>query len=354
MEDNPNWYTIKLDKSTEGKTDNYNITWTIPMFKQLMKTKPMATEFIAGGIRTPKYTIVDVPDTPFQLMVGFFGLKTILMDIYYLTSTSSYMKWSLDCVLGDTSNKASEEFRNIQANEWQYCEGDKFTNDFNISTNDSNCTESLRLSFKFTVTHAVKADACNNIHLPYIQLSEDFGNLLTDDSLSDVTMKSDEGIEFRVHKSVLSVRRAHFEHNTTESITNVVEAPWETEVLRDVLTFVYKGEVPRVDDAPDKLLAAADYYQLMGLKSLCEEALYKRLTVENAIETLQLAELHSANSLSQSILKFIKDGRFKLVTKTQGWAHTQSVEIIKRICEYVTADVIDDILAAALMDINIE
>ncbi|KOB72215.1 Roadkill [Operophtera brumata] len=313
MEDNPKWYTITQDKSTEGKTDIYKVKWTIPMFWKLLKTKPMAAELIAG-VRAPKYSIIQVPGTPFQLMVGFFGLRTLLIDFYYLSSTSSCMRWNLECILGPSCNTFMKDFMKIQANEWQYCQGVKLTND-NLDKGSSSA-EPLILSFKFMVTHAEKAEACNNTHLAYIQLSEDFGNLLNDDSLSDVTITSAEGVEFRVHKSVLAARskvlRAHFEHNTKESITNVVETQWETEVLRDVLMFVYKGVVPRVDDAPDKLLAAADYYQLDRCKSLCEEALYRRLTVENAVDTLQLAEMHSAKSLVQSTLGFIQNGRAKL------------------------------------------
>ncbi|KOB69555.1 Roadkill [Operophtera brumata] len=350
MEDNPNRYKIRQDKCKEEETDIYNIQWIVPIFNKLLGTKPMAR-----GFRTPRYTVVEVPNSIFQLKMCFFGIKSEVMEIYFLTSTCVFLKSSLDVSLGDFSKNYLKDYRTVQANEWQYCAALKNIINANITVNDPG---SLNLSFKFTVAQAIKAAVCNSIPLPYTQLSEDFGTLLTDDIYSDVTMKSADGVEFRAHKSVLAVRskvlRAHFEHNTKESITNVVDTPFETEVLRDVLTFVYKDEVPRVADAPDKLLAAADYYQLERLKNLCEEALYKRLTVDNAIETLQLAELHSANTLGQSTLGFIKNRRLKLVTKTEGWANVQSVEIIKKICEFITADEIGnaDILAAALNDIE--
>ncbi|KOB75360.1 Roadkill [Operophtera brumata] len=180
------------------------------------------------------------------------------------------------------------------------------------------------------VSQAQKPTVCSNTSSPYTELTKYLGNLLADDSFSDVTMKSVEGIEFRAHKMILASRsevlRAHFQYNMKE---NVVETPWEAELLREVLTFIYTDMAPRVDHAPDRLLVAADYYQLMRLKSLCEEALCKRLTVENAIATLQLAELYSANSLSQSTLEFIKNGRAVLIIKTEGWANIKSLELTK-------------------------
>ncbi|KOB68552.1 Roadkill [Operophtera brumata] len=341
MEDNPDptMYTLKLDKSTEGDTDIYNITWTIPMFGQLLKTKPILNRY-----DTTRRTVVEVPDTPFQLKMDFFGIsKSELIVVHHLVYTSSYVKWSVEYKRGGTSRTFSKDnYMTLQANRWEFC--------FSMSYGDKNNileTEPLHLFFKFTVSHAV----CRNIPLPYIQLSEAFGTLLTDTVYSDVTMKSAEGIEFRAHKAVLAVRsevlRAHFEHNMRESITNVVETPWETEVLRDVLTFMYTDKAPRVDDAPDKLLAAADYYQLDRLKSLCEEALNNRLTVENAVDTLRLAELYSLSSLRLSTLNYIKNYRLKLVKETQGWKNIKSVEFIQRIYDFIFADQINkiDILA---------
>ncbi|KOB70281.1 Roadkill [Operophtera brumata] len=307
------------------------------------------------GYRIPRYTVVEVPGTSFKLKVGFFGVTPELMEVYYLTTTSYFIKLSLN--VRDQQSFTRDffvEYQAVQANEWQHSAA--LDNIRDIDRGRYN--RPLLIYLKFTVSQAIRV-VCHNIPLLHTpQLSEDFGTLLTDTGYSDVTMKSGEGIEFRAHKAVLAVRskvmRAQFEHNTNEIITYVVDTLWETEVLRDVLTFVYTDKAPRVDDAPDKLLAAADYYQLMGLKSLCEEALYKRLTVENAVETLQLAELHSANSLMQSTLAFIKNGRAKLVTETEGWANIQSVAIVKSMYNLIVADDTNDILAVALNEIGLK
>ncbi|KOB68550.1 Roadkill [Operophtera brumata] len=347
-EDNRNRYKVKLDsKSTQEVTHTYNITWTIPRFEELLNT-------IVSGLCTPGYTVVNVQDTPFQLKVGISVMNTqMAVEIDYLIDTSSFVRLSMDvkCGCGSFSKAFSNE-QTVQGNEWKR---GAVLNDPKQLLSRCSISETLKLYFCFTVSQVV-----HNVPAPAPRLSEDFGTLLNDASFSDVTMKSAEGIEFRAHKSVLAARskvlRAHFEHNTKESITNVVETSWESEVLRDVLTFIYTDKAPRVDDAPDKLLAAADYYQLDRLKSLCEEALHKRLSVENAVYTLQLAELHSSNSLMQSTLAFIKNGRTELVTKTEGWTSIQSVGILKRMYEFITAgETINfekDVLAAALTKIN--
>ncbi|KOB52227.1 Roadkill [Operophtera brumata] len=352
MEDNPNRYTVEQEKSTdaEGETDIYNITWTIPMFGHLLETKAME------GFRSPRYTVIEVPDTPFQLKVAFFGLHADLMEVYYLTTTSSIVKLSLKIRYEHNFNRdISVDNQAVQANEWQRSAALNYLG----SIDRNRYSRPLLMYFKCTVSQARKV-VCRNIPLVHTpQLSEDFETLLTNTGYSDVTMKSVEGKEFRALKAVLAVRsnflRAHFLHNSIESVEIfVMETPWETEVLKDVLTFMYTDKAPRVDDAPDKLLVAADYYELLGLKSLCEEALCKTLTVENAVETLQLAELHSANTLKQSTLAFIKNGRAKLVTKTEGWANIQSVEFIKRIYDFIVADDSTDILAAALNEIGLK
>ncbi|KOB72721.1 Roadkill [Operophtera brumata] len=345
MEDNPNKYTIEQEKSTE---ETYNIKWTVPMFRQLLISGPMASRYLS-----PRYTVVKVPDTPFQLKVCFYGKSTEFMEIYYMTSTTSEIKSSLTIRWGTAiihNDSMGYTAQTVPANEWQFSAA---VNNLNQLQSKYHYKDNLQLRFEFKVSQVV-SDNSHDTPQPHTpQLSEAFGTLLTDTVYSDVTMKSAEGVEFRAHKNVLAVRsevlRAHFEHNMRESITNVVDTSWETEVLRDVLTFVYTDKAPRVDDAPDKLLAAADYYQLMGLKSLCEEALYKRLTVENAVDTLQLAELHTANTLMQSTLQFIKNGYAELVIKTEGWTKVQSVEFIKKMYEFIMASENNnvDILAAA-------
>ncbi|KOB73665.1 Roadkill [Operophtera brumata] len=277
-------HKITVKKSTVAQTVTYDVSWIIPKFKELLSTKTMA-----GGIRLLSSSVVKVPHSELQLKITFYGSKSQNMEIFYRTTSSVVLKMSLHLKMSCISNNFTEDFHTIEANEWQCCTKSIDTINLTYTFKD----EELCLFFIFYISKSSQYVFDNKVD----ELCDDFKKLLTDDSYSDFTIKSAEGVEFRVHKNVLAIRskvlKAQFEHNTKESITNLVETQWETEVLRDVLTFVYTNKAPQISEHPEQLLGAADYYQLDGLKSLCEEVLIKRLTVENAIDTIQLAELFS-------------------------------------------------------------
>ncbi|VVC97095.1 unnamed protein product [Leptidea sinapis] len=174
-------------------------------------------------------------------------------------------------------------------------------------------------------------------------MGNDFESILDDGMFSDVVMKSVDGTEYKVHKVVLASRslvlKAHFAHHTTESVTNVIESPFEAHVLFEMLKFIYSDKASGVHDIPEKLLAAAEFYQLSRLKTLCEDALHKKLTIENVLETLELADLYSAKTLKQLSLEFIKYYQSEmLITKIKAWSNIKSIDLIKTIYEYIMVD----------------
>ncbi|XP_068622985.1 speckle-type POZ protein-like [Battus philenor] len=325
---------------TEGQTKINTILWTINDFINLLENKSVR-EF-----RTDKSKdqTVDSTDSRIQLKMQFLGHDNDIIEIYYISPVPVFVKSILTICLKRFEERSIviKDYHTVDGHKWQYLAtlykrditGYDGSDIFLLSDG------SLRLKFQFMISNDIKVECRSNV--PEAQLSNDFENLLNNGLFSDVTMKSAEGNEFKVHKAVLASRsvvlKAHFEHNTVECHTNVVESPLESEVLREVLTFIYSDKSPRVNEIPEKLLAAADYYQLSRLKSFCEEALHKKLTVNNVIETLQLADLHSAKTLKRLSLEFIKDGQARLITKTEGWANFKSVELIKSIYEYIMAD----------------
>lgn len=333
---------INYTTRTEGQTKINTIIWSVPNFINLLENKT-TREFRTEKSKDP---ILELTESRFQLKMQFLGRDNDIIEIYYMSPTAVFLKSILTICLKRFEERSIviKEYHTVHANKWQYL-ATLFKRD--IASYDGRdifllSDGSLRLKFQFIVSNDIRVDRS---YVPETQLSHDFENLLQNGLFSDVIMKSAEGVEFKVHKAVLASRsavlKAHFEHNTKECHTNVLESPLDTDVLREVLTFIYSDNAPSVVESPERLLAAADYYQLSRLKSLCEEALHKKLTVENAVETLQLADLHSANTLKQLTLEFIKDGQAKLITKTEGWAKVKSVELIKRIYEYIVTDDID-------------
>ncbi|XP_023950780.2 speckle-type POZ protein-like [Bicyclus anynana] len=330
-------YTIRM----EGQTKINTLIWTVPCFIKLLENKTVRefrTDKLDHGNRDIKSGI--------QLKLQFLGQENEIIEIYYLSPNPVFLQSILTVCLKRFEERSIviKEYQTVQGNKWQYL-ATLYKRD--IASNNGSDTfllidGSLRLKFQFKISNNIKVERSN---IPETQLSYDFENMLLTGLFSDVIMKSAEGNEYKVHKAVLASRsvvlKAHFEHSTIECQTNIVESPLEAEVLIEVLKFIYSDKAPRVDEIPERLLAAADFYQLSRLKSLCEEALHKRLTVENVIETLQLADLHSAKTLKLLTLEFIKDGQAQLITKTEGWAKIKSIELIKTIYEYIMTDDIE-------------
>ncbi|KAI0615951.1 TD and POZ domain-containing protein 5, partial [Pyrenophora tritici-repentis] len=142
-------------------------------------------------------------------------------------------------------------------------------------------------------------------------LTDDLGELWENSLFTDCCLLV-AGHEFRAHKAMLAARspvfRAMFEHQMEERLTNCVEMhDLDPHVFKEMMGFIYTGKAPHLHShsmACD-LLAAADRYGMEGLMVLCEDALSRNLSVENAAHTLILADLHSAQQLKTQALDFI-------------------------------------------------
>ncbi|XP_011873523.1 PREDICTED: speckle-type POZ protein A-like isoform X2 [Vollenhovia emeryi] len=141
------------------------------------------------------------------------------------------------------------------------------------------------------------------------EVLNNLGLLLENEKFCDV-MLTVRGKEFQVHKAILvaqsPVFNVMFENEMKEKKTNQVDIDdMDPEVLEEMLRFIYTGKATNLEKMADGLLAASDKYQLNTLKVLCQEALCKSLTIENAAEILILAELHSADQLKAKAIDFI-------------------------------------------------
>ena len=96
-----------------------------------------------------------------------------------------------------------------------------------------------------------------------IKLSNDFGDLMSDSTLSDFTIIV-KSKEFKVHKAVLSVRspvfRSMFLSNMKEAADNETEiTDIEPSTFEKLLGFIYRGKIPKdLDNYAMDLFVAAD------------------------------------------------------------------------------------------------
>ena len=109
------------------------------------------------------------------------------------------------------------------------------------------------------------------------------------------------------------VFRAMFKSNMLEKNTRRIEVPdLRPEVVSDMLTFMYTGKTPNLDQLVEDLLTAADKYQLDQLKSVCVENLCKKIDVENCIGVLILGDNYQTDQFRKSSLQFIERNRRKI------------------------------------------
>ena len=155
-------------------------------------------------------------------------------------------------------------------------------------------------------------------------LTDDLGELWENSLFTDCCLLV-AGHEFKAHKAILAARspvfRAMFENEMKESLKNPIEImDLDLDVFKEMMGFIYTGKAPHLHShsmACD-LLAAADRYGLEDLMVMCEDALCRSLSVENAAHTLIVADLHSTEHLKTQALHFIIVYASE-VSKTSGW-----------------------------------
>ena len=106
--------------------------------------------------------------------------------------------------------------------------------------------------------------------VPDCRLSDDLGQLYESSQFADVTLAC-EGREFHCVKALLVARSqvfaAMFEHDMEEAKHNRVEVKdVDSEVMDQMLRFIYTGKAPDLERMAAELLAAADKYALDRLK----------------------------------------------------------------------------------------
>ncbi|XP_073839858.1 TD and POZ domain-containing protein 4-like [Musca autumnalis] len=173
-------------------------------------------------------------------------------------------------------------------------------------------------------------------------LSNDFAKILANQEFSDVTIvAAQEGSEFKAHKSILCARSivfaTMFRHDFEESKTNHITIDdISGKVIQEMLNFIYTNRKIPEEMAAD-LYYAANKYQLMGLKNMCENILRKTMDKTSVLDILLLAERSSNERLKTSaleyIIKYIKD-----IKKTPKWEEFQKTNpqlIYEILCKVV-------------------
>jgi hypothetical protein len=140
-------------------------------------------------------------------------------------------------------------------------------------------------------------------------IANDLQKLVNDKKYSDFVFIVDNKKIF-AHKNILSVRskvfEAMFANDMIESHVNkCVIQDVEFEVFEELLTFIYTGKSPKAYSIADKLIAAAEKYEILDLKEICEDIVFNCITNQNAIQRLITADKYNAMKSIDKIIDFI-------------------------------------------------
>ena len=142
-------------------------------------------------------------------------------------------------------------------------------------------------------------------------------SMFLSDELSDVKLVTRCGKVLKAHKIILASRSqtfaAMFGHDMLENKTNSVEITDVVhEVLKEMLRFIYMGQVENMETVASDLFIAADKYDIQDLKSKCANYIANNINVENAIQIFELAAKYNAGQLKSRAMNFLKSNIAKM------------------------------------------
>ena len=210
----------------------------------------------------------------------------------------------------------------------------------------------LTFHFELTVHHEAsddvsikeKEDVNNSSKLKRIkEVGESFVKLLDDKDLTDMTIKCGAQ-DFPCHSLVLSARsqvfKAMFQASMKErEEREVIIEDIKPVVFAEMLHFIYTGETKgnTFEEIGIELLAAAEKYELLSLKEICEDNLCSGLTNSNAVQYLILGYLYKAFKLREKALKKVATNMASIV-KTEAFKELKQypdilIDILKVVAE---------------------
>uniref|UniRef100_A0ACD5YYY4 Uncharacterized protein n=1 Tax=Avena sativa TaxID=4498 RepID=A0ACD5YYY4_AVESA len=174
---------------------------------------------------------------------------------------------------------------------------------------------------------------------PPFDLHGPLGEVIWNKQKPDVKIVAGGGETFAVHRWVLEARSPAFKEDLSlasaggelridDMDANVCKAVLQfiyTDKLDlHLLRFIYR-EIPGTDlleatRMAERLLVAADRYELEKLKQICETALLPTIRLSSVAATLALAERHRCPELKKACIQFLSSpGNLKALVETDGF-----------------------------------
>uniref|UniRef100_A0A0N5BNA5 BTB domain-containing protein n=1 Tax=Strongyloides papillosus TaxID=174720 RepID=A0A0N5BNA5_STREA len=159
--------------------------------------------------------------------------------------------------------------------------------------------------------------------VPQSCLSLDFIKMLySTKAFSDCTIKVGN-TKNKAHKIILAAQSPLFHKIFNNPLkkpnTDVIEIKYfRVEVVKEMLKYIYTGEISDMQSMASELLEIAVKYKLDKLKEISERFLCGTLDIENVCKRFALSEKLSIESLKECCLELILENK-EWITKTDEW-----------------------------------
>ncbi|XP_033224573.1 speckle-type POZ protein-like [Belonocnema kinseyi] len=324
-----------LDGNFFTKIKNTRLTyhWNIGDFDQMMATKSV--------IKSESFLIKNIPD-----LRWYFSLTQFTDDKVgtSLAGAKRYISVYLNCVgSNEALIKLILKFTMINADN---------SHGYNSSLIDNSPTESQSYGFEKYISHdslmnirnlykssndidfSVEIDVStyvNSLKKPVYSCQSgdqcldcgpiietlNFDILFENSDFSDLTLIcQDERIP--VHRAVLAARSKSFYDKFKSLQSNELQIQIDLPILRELLSFMYTGNCPNLQNYVEELLEAATYCKMPDLRCFIEQTLIGSINLENAADRLVRAEDHDLKNLKHCAMVFIKLNVQEII-KTDGF-----------------------------------
>ncbi|XP_073355620.1 BTB/POZ and MATH domain-containing protein 1-like [Aegilops tauschii subsp. strangulata] len=206
-----------------------------------------------------------------------------------------------------------------------------------IKRDDLEVSSHLRdncLSIRCDVT-VMKEIRGEEARVPPSDLDRHLGDLLKNKDAADLIFQVG-GQSFSAHRCVLAARSSVFKAELLGAMKESSSAAgpikicdMEAHVFNSLLHFMYTDSVPltlKLDVVmAGHLLVAADRYNVVRLKQICEEKLCAHIDSNMVATSLALAEQHGFPRLKEACLQFLDSpSNFKAMMASDGYEHLTS------------------------------
>ncbi|XP_057367454.1 kelch repeat and BTB domain-containing protein 4-like [Daphnia carinata] len=150
--------------------------------------------------------------------------------------------------------------------------------------------------------------------------------LIVQQTHCDVEFVFESGQRIGGHVAILSVSSPVFEAMFTNDMVEaktgrVVIADIEADIFKDLLHYIYTGRTatPLTEPTAQSLYVAAEKYDIEGLQEECVDFLLFHVQLNNAIDLMIWADVHSIIEIKEPALKFVAE-HFRTICQTAKWA----------------------------------